>query len=162
MFRLTYLVSAYGKNEHSYLYPKDVDKRAIVDLYLQFDLSTLYQRTYEYYFPTILFGALLDETKKAKLAEGLLFFEAMLSKDKKFCTSDVLTIADLSLCITTSQIEAFEFDLYPYPKVRKWLTNCKAELAQYGYDVMIRNSKFIGISHMFSILTFVFLFFCSV
>ena len=131
-------MSAYGKSEHEHLYPKDVEKRAIVDLYLQFDLSTLFQRTYEYFFPTILFGALLDEAKKAKLAEGLHFFEAMLSKDKKFCTSDDLTIADISLCITVSQIEAFEFDLYPYPKVRKWIINCKNELQQYGYEVMIR------------------------
>ena len=151
---LSYLCSAYGKSEHEHLYPKDVEKRAIVDLYLQFDLSTLFQRTYEYFFPTILFGALLDEAKKAKLAEGLHFFEAMLNKDKKFCTSDDLTIADISLCITVSQIEAFEFDLYPYPKVRKWIINCKNELQQYGYEVMIRITK----SSMTSIKFCLFLF----
>ena len=109
----------------------------MVDLFLHFDLSTLYQRTHEYFFPTILFGALLDEPKKAKLAEGLQFFEAMLSKDKKFCTSDEFTVADLSLCITVSQIEAFDFDLYPYQKVRKWLVNCETELEQYGYEVSL-------------------------
>lgn len=53
---MTYLVSAFGKSEHEHLYPKDVDKRAIVDLYLQFDLVTLYQRMLEYFFPTIILG----------------------------------------------------------------------------------------------------------
>lgn len=53
---LTYLVSAFGKSEHEHLYPKDVNKRAIVDLFLQFDLSTLYQRVLEYFFPTIALG----------------------------------------------------------------------------------------------------------
>ncbi|KAG5673361.1 hypothetical protein PVAND_003418 [Polypedilum vanderplanki] len=131
---LTYLVNAFGKDEHAYLYPNDVDKRAIVDLYLQFDLSTLYQRMHDYFFPTILLGAPLDETKKAKLAEGLRYFENMLKADKLFATGNDFTIADLSLCITVSQIEAFNFDMLPYPKVRKWLALCKHELEPYDYD----------------------------
>jgi glutathione S-transferase len=106
-----------------------------VDLFLQFDLSTLYQRTVDYYFPSILFGAHLDESKKARLAEGLQFYEAMLKKEKKFTTSDDFTIADLSLCVTVSQIEAFQFDMLPYPKVRKWLKECINFLDPYGYVV---------------------------
>lgn len=91
---------------------------------------------YDHFFPTILLGAPLDETKKAKLAEGLRYFEAMLKVDKTFATSNDFTIADLSLCITVSQIEAFGFDLLPYPKVRKWLALCKDELEPYNYEVI--------------------------
>lgn len=131
---LTYLISAYGKSEHEHLYPKDIKKRAIVDLYLAFDLSTMYQRTLDYFFPTIILGAPLDETKKARLSEALGFFESLL-KNKKFCSSDDFTIADLSLCVTLSQVEAFHFDLFPFPKVRKWLKECKCWLEPYGYEV---------------------------
>lgn len=131
---LTYLVSAYGKSEHEHLYPKEINKRALVDLYLHFDLATLYQRTVEYFFPIIILGAHLDETKKARLVEALGFFEAML-KGKKFATGEDFTVADLSLCVTVSQIEAFDFDLYPFPKVRKWLVECKNYLQPYGYQV---------------------------
>lgn len=135
-FSLTYLVSAYGEGEAKKLYPsKDVEKRALVDLYLQFDLSTLYQRTVEYYFPSILLGAHLDEAKKARLCEALHFFEAMLHKERKFATSDDFTVADLTLCVTVSQIEAFNFDMLPYPKIRKWLKECKIELESFGYEV---------------------------
>jgi glutathione S-transferase len=171
---LTYLVSAFGKSEHEHLYPKDVEKRASVDLYLNFDLSTLYQRMLEYFFPTIILGELktlgeyrgglsdpsnlrrfkpttiqshhktstfslgapLDEAKKARLAEALGFFEAML-KNKKFSTGDDFTVADIALCVTVSQIDAFDFDLFPYPKIRKWLTECKNELEPFGYIVSL-------------------------
>lgn len=135
---LTYLVSAFGKSEHEYLYPKDVEKRALIDLHLHFDLSTMYQRTLDFFFPTIILGAPLDETKKARLSEALGFFESML-KNKKFTTGDDFTLADLSLCVTISQIEAFQFNLLPFPKVRKWLAACKSELEPYGYQVSLMN-----------------------
>jgi glutathione S-transferase len=131
---LTYLVSAFGKSEHEHLYPKDLTKRALVDLHLHFDLSTLFQRTLDYFFPTIILGAPLDESKKARLSEALKFFESML-KNKKFSTGDDFTIADLALCVTVSQIEAFDFNLNPYPKIRKWFVECKNELEPYGYQV---------------------------
>lgn len=134
---MQYLVNAYADGDATKLYPKENEKRAVVDLYLQFDLATLYTRTVEYYFPSLLLGANLDETKKARLAEGLRFFDAMLSKEKKFATSDDFTIADLSLCVTVSQIEAFQFDMLPYPKVRKWFKDCKLELESYGYEVSL-------------------------
>lgn len=137
---LTYLVSMFGKSEHDHLYPKDVNKRALVDLHLHFDLSTMYQRTLDYFFPTIILGAPLDEAKKARLAEALGFFESML-KNKKFSTGDDFTLADLTLAVTISQIEAFEFNLYPFPKIRKWLTECKTYLEPYGYQVSSRNEE---------------------
>ena len=135
---LTYLVSAFGKAEHDHLYPKDVTKRALVDLHLHFDLSTLYQRLLDYFFPTIIVGAPLDESKKARLVEALGFFETIL-KNKKFSTGDDFTIADLSLCVTVSQIEAFGFSLTPFTKIRKWLAECKNELGSYGYEVSSLN-----------------------
>uniref|UniRef100_A0A182JCM3 glutathione transferase n=1 Tax=Anopheles atroparvus TaxID=41427 RepID=A0A182JCM3_ANOAO len=127
---LSYLVSAYGKDEN--LYPKDFRSRAIVDQRLHFDLGTLYQRVVDYYFPTIQLGAHLDLTKKAKLAEALGWFEAML-KQFHWSAANHFTIADIALCVTVSQIEAFQFDLLPYPKVRAWLQKCKDELEPHGY-----------------------------
>lgn len=140
---LSYLVSAFGKSEHDHLYPKDPSQRALVDLFLQFDLSTMYQRTLEFFFPTMILGAALDETKKARLDEALGFFEAML-KGKRFTTGDDFTIADLSLCVTLSQIEAFDFHLHPYPKIRKWMSECRAELEPYGYKVSSSKTYRLG------------------
>lgn len=48
---LTYLTSAYAKDDK--LYPADIKVRALVDQRLHFDLSTLYQRMFDYYVRNI-------------------------------------------------------------------------------------------------------------
>lgn len=45
------------------------------------------------------------------------------------------TVADLCILVTVSQIEAYEFDLGPYTRIRNWLQKSKEELAPYGYEV---------------------------
>lgn len=87
-------------------------------------------------------GAHLDEPKKAKLSEALLWFEEILRKGTNYAAYNEFTLADLSLCVTVSQIEAFEFDLYPYPAVKKWLQRCKDHLEPYGYKVNISYVKY--------------------
>lgn len=47
---LTYLTAAYAKDDT--LYPRDVRMRALVDHRLQFDLSTLYARLFDYFVST--------------------------------------------------------------------------------------------------------------
>lgn len=55
---LTYLTAAYSKDDT--LYPRDIRVRALVDQRLQFDLSTLYARTVDYFVSIFgLFGCLL-------------------------------------------------------------------------------------------------------
>ncbi|XP_055381233.1 glutathione S-transferase D7 [Condylostylus longicornis] len=128
---LAYLVAAYGKDDS--LYPADIRTRALIDQRLQFDLGTLYQRTTDFFWPTIFMGAPLDETKKAKLAEALYWLDTIL-KGRTFLATDNFTIADLSLTVTVSQIEVLGFQMGPYPRVRAWLQKCKDYLEPYGYD----------------------------
>lgn len=59
--------------------------------------------------------------------------EAIL-KGRTWTAADNFTLADLSLCVTVSQIESFGFDLKPYPKIRSWLEKCKEELDPFGYQ----------------------------
>ena len=42
-----YLVAKYGKDDS--LYPKDAEKRAMVDRILYFDIDTLYRSIQDYY-----------------------------------------------------------------------------------------------------------------
>lgn len=83
----------------------------------------------------------MDQTRKAKLAEALGWFEAML-RQYTWAAANHFTIADLALAVTVSQIEAFEFDLHPYPKVRAWLAKCKEELEPHGYQVGAKLREF--------------------
>lgn len=82
----------------------------------------------------MLLGAPLDETKKAKLAEALMWFDTVL-KGRTWAAASTFTLADLALCVTVSQIDAFEFDMRPYPRVNAWFSKCKEELEPFGYDV---------------------------
>lgn len=86
--------------------------------------------------PTLLIGAPLEESKKARLNEALYWMETML-KGRTWLAAEHFTLADLACGVTVSQIEAFEFDLRNYPRVRDWLQNCKEELEPYGYKVSI-------------------------
>lgn len=135
---LSYLTAAYAKDDA--LYPKDIRIRAVVDQRLQFDLGTLSQRMGDYFIPTMFYGAPLDESKKAKLAEALGWFDTVL-KGKLWAAADQFTIGDLSLCVTVSQIEAFGFDLGPYPRIRTWFQKCKEELEPFGYQVFLLISR---------------------
>lgn len=87
-------------------------------------------------FKTMFAGVPLDDEKKAKLAEALGWLEALLNgrdwlADKKF------TLADLSVTVTVSQIEAFDFDLSPYPNINAWLKRSKDYLGPYQYEVRV-------------------------
>ena len=80
-----------------------------------------------------MIGAPLDETRKARLEEALGWLEAIL-KGRIWAATEEFSLADLSLCVTVSQIEAFGFDLQPFPKTRVWLEKCKVELEPFGYQ----------------------------
>lgn len=86
-------------------------------------------------------GASLDESKKAKLDEALGWFDSIL-KGRTWCAANNITVADITLLVTVSQIEAFDFDLKPYTRVTAWLNRCKAALESYGYEVMASSVGF--------------------
>lgn len=81
-------------------------------------------------------GAALEETKKAKLCEALGWLEEIL-KGRTWLADTHFTVADLSTTVTVSQIEAYDFDLGPYSRIRNWLQKCKEELAPFGYEVYL-------------------------
>lgn len=66
------------------------------------------------------------------MEEALGWLEAIL-KGRVWAAADDFTLADLCLCVTVSQIEAFGFDLQAYPRIRVWLDKCKEELEPFGY-----------------------------
>ncbi|XP_039491009.1 glutathione S-transferase D7 isoform X1 [Drosophila santomea] len=133
---LSYLVAAYGKSDE--LYPTDIRVRALVDQRLHFDLGTLYMRLTEYYFPTMFIGAPLDEGKRAKLAEAVGWLNSIL-EGRQFSAADHFTIADLTLLVTVSQLEAFEFELRPYKHIRQWLDRCRDHMAPFDYEELNTN-----------------------
>nr|QIC35737.1 glutathione S-transferase delta 1 [Ostrinia furnacalis] len=128
---MTYFVNAYGRDDA--LYPKNPRLRAVVDQRLQFDLSTLSMRYSNLYGPMIFKGVPMDEEKASKLNEAIDWLNTMLD-GKAFVAGDNLTLADISMIVTFTNLEAFEYDFSKYENVVKWFGNTKKALAPYGYE----------------------------
>jgi glutathione S-transferase len=110
---MIYLVEKYSTNEA--LYPKDLKTRALVHQRLYFDMGTLYEAIGETYFPTFE-GAPISDEKMKKLIEAVALLDG-----HDYVVNNQRTIADISISVSIGCIEAFNFDLKPFPKVTKWL-----------------------------------------
>lgn len=92
-------------------------------------------------------GAPLDEGKRAKLAEAVGWLNSIL-EGREFAAADHFTIADLTLLVTVSQLEAFDFELRTYKHVKQWLERCKQHMAPYDYEEL-NASKAAMLADMF-------------
>uniref|UniRef100_A0A0A9XGG7 Glutathione S-transferase 1, isoform D n=1 Tax=Lygus hesperus TaxID=30085 RepID=A0A0A9XGG7_LYGHE len=138
---MTYLASKYGKDDS--LYPKDPQKRAVVDQRLYFDMGTLYQRFGELYYPIIFGGAPYDEEKAKKLDEAFKFLDGYLGKSE-WAAGGNLTVADLALVASVSTAESCDWDVSKYPNVAKWYAKCKTTIPGYAEANQAGADKFKG------------------
>ncbi|KAF4522945.1 hypothetical protein B566_EDAN012640 [Ephemera danica] len=125
----SYLANKYGKDDS--LYPKDPQKRALVDSRLYFDQGTLYQRFGDLYYPAIFGGAPLDDGKKKKLEEALEFLDKFLDGQEWVAGND-LTIADISLVASVTTVDIVGFDLSKYNNITSWLARAKSSISGYS------------------------------
>jgi len=114
---LGYLADKYAKNDS--MYPKDPQKRAVVNQRLYFDMGTLYQKFGDYYFPQLRTKAPADPEKFAKLEEAVEILELFLS-ETKYAAGDKITIADYALMSTFSSMDVVGYDFSRFPNVTRW------------------------------------------
>lgn len=127
---LVYLVEKYGKTDS--LYPKDAQKRAVVNQRLYFDLGTLYQRFADYYYPQIFAKQPANPDNFKKIEDAFGFLNTFL-EGQTYAAGESLTLADIALVATVSSYEVASFDISKYPNVARWFAKCKATTP--GYDI---------------------------
>lgn len=76
----------------------------------------------------------MNDEKKAALSEAVEVFETLL-KNRKWAAGDSFTVADISICISFCQLEAFEFDFHEQKKTNVWYKAVQKKLEPYGYKV---------------------------
>ncbi|KAH8318751.1 hypothetical protein KR074_005262, partial [Drosophila pseudoananassae] len=117
-----YLVEKYGKDDS--LYPKDPQKRAVVNQRLYFDMGTLYAAFSKFYYSIFRPAkpGTLEDYKKIEDAFQLLntFLEGQV-----YVAGDHLTVADFAIVATVSTYEAVDFDFRKYSNVSRWYENAK-------------------------------------
>ncbi|KAH8312039.1 hypothetical protein KR044_009074 [Drosophila immigrans] len=116
---LTYLVEKYGKDDS--LYPKDPQKRALVNQRLYFDLGTIYKSFADYYYPQIQKKPVDPELFK-KVEDALNFLNIFL-EGQKYVAGDSLTVADIALLASIATFKVVKVDLSKYPNIVRWYEN---------------------------------------
>ncbi|XP_020817929.1 glutathione S-transferase D6-like [Drosophila serrata] len=134
---VVYLVEKYGKPD-SALYPKDPQKRALINQRLYFDMGTLYDAFGKYFFPLLRTGkpGTQENLDKLNTAFGLLntFLE-----DQDYVAGSELSVADIVILATVSTIEMVDFDLKKFPNVERWYKN--AQKVTPGWDENLRRMQ---------------------
>ncbi|XP_017041192.1 glutathione S-transferase D7-like [Drosophila ficusphila] len=116
-----YLVEKYGKPD-SALYPKDPQKRALINQRLYFDMGTLYDALTKYFFPYFRTGQLGDQEALDKVHAAFGFLNTFL-EGQEFVAGDQLTVADIVILATVSTVSLFPFDWSKFPNVDRWYKN---------------------------------------
>ncbi|XP_054711353.1 uncharacterized protein LOC129220944 [Uloborus diversus] len=124
----TYLANKYAPDNE--IYPKDPQKRAVVDRMLYFDIGTLYKAEADYLYPQLFKGEAADPEKLENFKKALGFLEEFLSKTT-YAAGNHLTLADFSLIASISFAELADFDFSEYPKITAWIQKLKKEVPDY-------------------------------
>lgn len=122
---LGYLVEKYGKDDS--LYPKDPQRRAVVNQRLYFDMGTLYKSFTDYFFPQFKLKQPADPEKFKKMEEAVKLFDDLLFKTK-YAAGDKFTIADYSLVASFSALIATGYDYSRFTNITRWYNLCKSSL----------------------------------
>lgn len=144
---LGYLVDKYSIDDS--LYPKDPRKRAVVNQRLYFDMGTLYNRLigkggfwnalqcwvdkfYEflfsdYFWPQIRFKQPANPESQKKLEEALQLLDVFLAITE-YAAGDNATIADYSLIVSVSSLDAIGYDFSHFKNLSRWYALCNSSL----------------------------------
>ncbi|XP_043645913.1 glutathione S-transferase 1-like [Drosophila teissieri] len=114
-----YLVSKYGKEDT--LYPKDLQKRAIVDQRLHYDSSVLVSTARALAAPLVEGKTEIPKARFDALEEVYRTLDAFLQSND-FVAGNNLTIADFHvIAVLTSTVLFREVDATKYPKLAGWV-----------------------------------------
>ncbi|KAF4526456.1 hypothetical protein B566_EDAN014068 [Ephemera danica] len=121
-----YLVNMYGKDDS--LYPRDPQKRAIVDARLDFDQGTLNTRLVEM-FSGVFRGKLPTEEATKSFHDAMDTLEIFLTS--KWVAGNEMTIADMCTVATITTAEAIGEDISRWKNISRWLKRAKKEMFEF-------------------------------
>ncbi|XP_040064633.1 glutathione S-transferase 1 [Ixodes scapularis] len=126
---VTYLVDKYAAG--SPLYPQDIEKRAVINNLLMFDIGTLYKTMSAYFYPALLFKKEYDPATEAPMNDALQVLGKLLS-DKPYLTGSDISLADIVVAGTLSFVDVADYSLDAHPKVRDYYSALKKDLPYYA------------------------------
>ncbi|CAG9564202.1 unnamed protein product [Danaus chrysippus] len=131
-----YLADKYGKNDDHY--PKDLQRRAIVNSRLYFDSSFLYPRLRAICYPIIFEGVKEIKDKLRDDLNSTLGFLNQFLEDQKWVAGDKPTIADTAILASFSSVVEIGWDLSQFPNIERWYKQCSI---LPGYEENLEGAK---------------------
>ncbi|XP_046988835.1 glutathione S-transferase 1-1-like [Schistocerca americana] len=125
-----YLISKYGKNDA--LYPKDVNRRVLVDQRLFFD-QDFYSRIVSVFVTPKFLRKQTDPSSIVKVNDGLESLNRML-EGKQWLAGDNINLADYAVAISLTPIELVpESGIVPtkHPNIKEWLHRVESSTPKY-------------------------------
>ncbi|XP_026831770.1 uncharacterized protein LOC6553973 [Drosophila erecta] len=114
---LVYLVEKYGKDDS--LYPKDIQKQAVINQRLYFDMSLMYPTLANYYYKAFANGQFGSEEDYKKVQETFGFLNTFLD-GQDYVAGDQYSVADIAILANVSNFDVMGFDIGKYPNVARW------------------------------------------
>ncbi|XP_022208487.1 glutathione S-transferase 1-1-like [Drosophila obscura] len=118
---MVYLVQKYAKDDR--LFPKDVQKQALINQRLYFDMDTLYKSFAEYYYPQIFRKEAPNADLYKKIESAFELFNTFL--DGQTYAAGDYSLADIALLASVSTFDVAGFDYKRYANVAKWYEHVK-------------------------------------
>jgi glutathione S-transferase len=122
-----------ASKNHSNIYPTDLERRVIVDEWLDYGSIHIGNAVGRVLFNRVLAPMLGKEVDERSLSDGLEFLakylpvcDKQLSKNK-YLAGDSFTLADINLLAILDPAEMGQVDLSPYPSVVKWRNELKSQ-----------------------------------
>ena len=150
LFESNAIIRYLADKNNSDFYPKDLERRALVDQWIDFVTSHIQNGMGRVVYNKLVapkFGLEVDESS---LKCGYEFIErflpivdAQLAKTP-YLAGDTMTLADFALLAHTDPLEAIEVDVNTYPHLNKWREPLKTQ------DFYQKVHKFYGESMMAS------------
>ncbi|XP_077532500.1 glutathione S-transferase 1-like [Haemaphysalis longicornis] len=125
---LTYMVNQYVP--HSLLYPTGARSRATVDRLLYFDMGSLFSACHTVLYPVIFGGPPPTSEEEKPLVQALNLLCDFLG-EKMFLTSDIVTLADISVLSSLTVTECADYDLARFPAVKEYYDRMKSTLPYF-------------------------------
>ncbi|GAB6023690.1 Glutathione S-Transferase [Chamberlinius hualienensis] len=128
---IAYLANKYAKtDDQEQLYPKDVQKRSIVDQMLYFDSGTFYVKLIGYFKPQMFEGKVYKDLEP-EMKEKCRVFEKILSRSL-FAAGNHVTVADIALMSSVHVALSCDYDIAKeFPVIGSWIQRVKEALPFY-------------------------------
>ncbi|XP_039299757.1 glutathione S-transferase 1-like [Nilaparvata lugens] len=138
-----YLVSKYAKDDS--LYPKDIQKRAIIDQRLHFEGSVLFTHGVRCFLP-LFFGLskTIPEDQRSQTDQYYEIVDKFL-EGNTWIAGDQLTIADFSYISTLSGLSQIFTGVEKYKNISTYMDRCKENMKDYDSANQQGVDKYVGI-----------------